>query len=190
MKWVVGSIAVLVAFVVGVGVGWVARGRKPTEPARTTHVAYTYTYTPPPPPVPTVATPPRPWVEDTEPFAWPTAPAKADITAIDATHYLVRRSYLDHVLENQATLMKEARIVPDIVDGGTAGIRIYGVRKDSTLAQFGLQNGDRVETINGLALFHPEDALEAYSHIRKSTRFVIGIDRRGKHLDLHYLVAP
>ena len=188
MKWVIGSIAVLVAFVVGVGVGWVARGRKPMERTHHTHVAYTYT--PPPRPVPTVTTPPPPWVEDTEPFAWPTGPAKADITAIDATHYLVRDSYLGHVLENQATLMKEARIVPEMVDGGTAGVRVFGIRVGSTLARFGLQNGDRVDTINGMPIARPESALEAYTRIKKSTRFVIGIERRGTHLDLHYLVAP
>src|SRR5512142_2224178 len=143
MKWVVGSVAVLVAFVMGVGVGWLARAHQPVAHAQS--ATPLPTYTPPlPPPIATTPRAPTPWVEDTETFAWPKGPARADIVAVDATHYLVRRSYVDTVIANQNTLMREARIVPAYEDGGVTGIRIFGVTPTSTLGRFGIQNGDTI----------------------------------------------
>ena len=180
----------LVALVAGVAIGWIGRGH---EDARAHHHAHAaYTYVPPPPPVPVTAPPPSatPWVEDTEPYSWPTGPAKADITAVDPTHYVVRRSYLDYVLKNQATLLRTARIVPERVDAGPARIRIFGVTPTSTLGRFGFENGDAVESINGLSLGAPENALEAYTRLSKAERVSVQVERRGTPLELHYLLVP
>ena len=191
MKWVVGSIAVLVALVAGVAIGWIARGR---QDARAHHHAHTaYTYVPPPPPVPTPVSPApsvTSWTEDPEAYAWPPGPTTADITAVDATHYVVRRSYLDYVLQNQATLLRTARIVPELVDGGPARIRVFGVRPGTTPSRFGFLNGDALESVNGLPLGAPENALEAYTRLSKAERVVVHVERHGSPLDLHYLLAP
>jgi hypothetical protein len=95
MKWVIGSIAVLVALGVGILVGWVMRGRA-DEPLWKEHVAKMSAPPPvtrPPPfttPSPsTTTTRPRAWVDDTQPFAWPSS-ASDDVVAVDATHYLVK----------------------------------------------------------------------------------------------------
>lgn len=187
MKWVVGSIAVLIAFVVGVAVGWTLRARQPTEVARPAITAAAPAPPPPTPPTPVASASAAPrWTEDTETFAWPLV-ASDDVVAVDATHYLVRRSFLERQLaENR---FNEARIVPAYADGGVTGVRIFGVRPSSSLARFGLKNGDTLETINGVSLASPDKALEAYTHVREGTSFVLALERNGAHVDLHYRVV-
>jgi general secretion pathway protein C len=103
------------------------------------------------------------------------------ITKISETEYNVERSVVDHVLENQAELMKSARIVPEKgPDGKTVGIRLFGVRPDTLLGSLGLKNGDRLETINGFNLASPEEALNAYARLRTAGKLSLSVTRRGQ----------
>jgi hypothetical protein len=90
----------------------------------------------------------------------------------------ITRRGLDLLLEHQGTILR-ARVVPDIVNGQTAGIRIYGVSPGSVLARLGFENGDRLETIGGHTLTDPTKALEAYAAMRHATTIPLGIHRRG-----------
>jgi general secretion pathway protein C len=85
------------------------------------------------------------------------------------------------VLENQAELMRSARIVPEQgADGKTVGIRLFGLRPDTLLGTLGLENGDRLETINGFNLASPEEALNAYARLRTANKLAVKLTRRGK----------
>jgi len=138
--------------------------------------------TPPPPPPTAIPI----WTEDTEVFAWPSK-ASDDVVVIDATHYLVKRAFLEKALANQ-DLQKSVRMIPAMVDGGIIGVKIFGVRADSTAAKLGLKNGDTLESLNGLPLGSPDDALLAYSHVRTSKRFVLTLERAGASMAIHYRV--
>lgn len=190
MKWVVGSVAVLVALVAGVLIGWVARARQDEHLFyEMQHLGSAH------PPAPTaLVTPPSPshaaWVEDSAPTPAPTAPLTGDVVAIDPTHYVVREAWAKTHLDDAADLVSGARFLPVVVDGGVAAVRAFGVRRGGTLAQLGIQNGDTIETLNGISLATPDTALEAYAQGSKSKKLVLGIERRGAHMDLHYLVAP
>jgi general secretion pathway protein C len=68
-----------------------------------------------------------------------------------------------------------------------AGIRLFGIRSDSLLGLLGIQNGDRLESINGFALGSPAEALEAYARLNRSPNLNLRLNRRGRPLgiDLH-----
>lgn len=112
----------------------------------------------------------------------PALPAEiADkIQKISDTEFAVDRSVIDNVLENQAQLMRSARIVPEQKDGKTVGIRLFGIRPDTLLGTLGLQNGDRLEKINGFDMASPEKALEAYARLRTAPSLSVQLTRRGK----------
>lgn len=112
----------------------------------------------------------------------PALPAEiADkIQKISDTEFAVDRSVIDNVLENQAQLMRSARIVPEQKDGKTVGIRLFGIRPDTLLGTLGLQNGDRLEKINGFDMASPEKALEAYARLRTAPNLSVQLTRRGK----------
>jgi len=75
-------------------------------------------------------------------------------------------------------LLKSARIVPEQRDGKTIGVRIFGSSPDTEAGKLGLQNGDRIEAINGEALERPEQLAQRAEHLSLS------LSRRGNPLQL------
>jgi general secretion pathway protein C len=133
------------------------------------------------------ATPPPP-----QPGAPPRGPAPvpADIAAkiqrVSANEFNVDRSVVDKILENQAELMKSARIVPEQKDGKVVGIRLFGIRPDTLLGTLGFENGDRLEAINGFNMASPEKALEAYARLRTASSLNVKLNRRGQATTVDY----
>ena len=107
------------------------------------------------------------------------AEIKSKILKLSDTEFNIDRSVVDKILENQAELMKSARIVPESKDGKVVGIRLFGIRPETLLGTLGLQNGDRLESINGFNMGSPEKALEAYARLRTASQLDVSVNRRG-----------
>ena len=86
-----------------------------------------------------------------------------NIHAVSETKYTVPQTFVDKILQNQAELMRSARIVPHEENGQVVGVKLYGIRRNSLLGKLGLQNGDLLRTINGFDMASPDTALEAYA---------------------------
>jgi general secretion pathway protein C len=110
------------------------------------------------------------------------------IQKISDTEFHVDRSVVDKILENQADLMRSARIVPEQKDGKVVGVRMFGIRPDTLLGTLGLQNGDRLETINGFNMASPEKALEAYARLRTANNLNVKVTRRGAPMSIDYRI--
>jgi general secretion pathway protein C len=93
---------------------------------------------------------------------------------------------VDKILENQAELMRQARIVPEQENGKVVGIRLFGVRPDTLLGTLGMENGDRLEKINGFDMTSPESALEAYARLRTADHLTVSLNRRGQPTNVDY----
>ncbi len=110
------------------------------------------------------------------------------IKKLSGTEYEVARSAVDKILENQADLMKEARIVPETVDGKVVGVKLFGIRPGKILSSIGLQNGDRLDSINGFDIGSPEKALEAYARLRTAEKIQVKVNRGGQAVVIDYAV--
>ena len=108
------------------------------------------------------------------------------IHQVSETQFNVDKGVVDNILENQAQLMSSARIVPEQKDGKVVGIRLFGVRPDTLLGKLGLQNGDRLDSINGFEMASPEKALEAYARLRTADKLTVQVTRRGKPTTLDF----
>jgi general secretion pathway protein C len=108
------------------------------------------------------------------------------IQKVSANEYNIDRAVVDKILENQADLMRQARIVPEQENGRVVGIRLFGVRADTLLGTLGMQNGDRLQTINGFEMGSPEKALEAYARLRTADKLTISLNRNGANMNLDY----
>src|SRR5690606_34061284 len=102
--------------------------------------------------------------------------------------YNIDRGVVDKILENQADLMRQARIVPEQENGRVVGIRLYGVRQETLLGVLGMENGDRLQTINGYDMSSPEKALAAYARLRTADRLTISLARRGQSMNVDDVV--
>jgi len=138
--------------------------------------------TPAPAPAPETPPPPTPGRGPT-----PLPPEiAAKIQKVSDTEFHVDRSVVDKILEDQAELMRSARIVPEQKDGKVVGVRLFGIRPDTLLGKLGLQNGDRLETINGYNMASPEKALEAYARLRTANGLSVKVNRRGSPVGIQY----
>ena len=108
------------------------------------------------------------------------------IQKVSATEFNIDRGVVDKILENQSELMRQARIVPEQENGKVVGIRLFGVRPDTLLGVLGMENGDRLQTINGFDMASPEKALEAYARLRTADKLVVQVNRRGANMNLDY----
>ncbi len=108
------------------------------------------------------------------------------IQKVSATEFNVDRSVVDQILENQAELMRSARIVPEQENGKVVGIRLFGIRPDTLLGTLGLENGDRLDSINGFNMASPEKALEAYARLRTADHLTVTINRRGAPTNIDF----
>jgi general secretion pathway protein C len=141
-------------------------------------------FKPPPPPSASVAAAPPPVAAS---GAGPVSDdIKNGIQKISATEFNIDRGVVDKILENQAELMRQARIVPEQENGKVVGIRLFGVKPDTLLGTLGMENGDRLEKINGFDMTSPEKALEAYARLRTADHLTVGLNRRGAETNLDY----
>ncbi len=193
MKWVVGIIAVMLAFVAGFALGWTLRrpmvrvetaATPSPSPIPSPSPSLSPSPTPPPPPSPSLSR----WTEDAAPFTWPATRAPAhQVLKVDDTHYVVDGGFIDDLLANQSKLAS-ARMVPVYEDGGVVGVRLFGIRADSALAKLGIQNGDRLVSLNGVPLSDPAATLEAYTKTRAAKNLALEVVRREAPLTIHYRV--
>jgi general secretion pathway protein C len=108
------------------------------------------------------------------------------INKVNETQFNIERGLVDKVLQNQAALMRSARIVPHERNGEVVGVKLYGIRRNSLLGNLGLQNGDLLRTINGYDMTSPDKALEAYSKLRSANALSVAVQRRGKPITVTY----
>jgi general secretion pathway protein C len=111
---------------------------------------------------------------------------KNGIQKVGPNEYNIDRGVVDKILENQAELMRQARIVPEQENGKVVGIRLFGVRPETLLGTLGMENGDRLEKINGFDMASPEKALEAYARLRTADHLTVSVNRRGQEMNLDY----
>lgn len=102
--------------------------------------------------------------------------------------YTVCRGLVNKVLENQAELMRAARIIPHEEDGRVVGIKLYGIRRNSLLGKLGLQNGDMLRNINGFDVTNPNKALEAFTKLQSASNISLAAVRRGSAMSVEYSI--
>lgn len=112
----------------------------------------------------------------------------AKIQKVSDSEFHIDRAVVEKILGDQAELMKSARVVPDTQDGKVVGVRLFGIRPDTLLGTLGIQNGDRLETINGFDMASPEKALEAYMRLRTADGLKVQVNRRGAPMTIDYKI--
>jgi general secretion pathway protein C len=108
------------------------------------------------------------------------------IQKISPTEFKIERGVVDKILENTAALMTQVRIVPEKDGEKSTGIRLFGVKPDSLLGVLGMENGDKLQTINGFDMTNPEKALEAYARLRTADHLTVAVNRKGANTNLDY----
>jgi general secretion pathway protein C len=127
----------------------------------------------------------------------PSAPAPAAATAggngyavksIGENRWVIPREEAEKARGNLNELLKQARMVPNIVNGQTDGFSVQMIRPNSLLDLLGLKVGDIVMQVNGMDLNSPEKALQIFQQLREAKHISIGVRRNGSPLTFEYEV--
>jgi hypothetical protein len=110
------------------------------------------------------------------------------IRAVSDTEYLILDDATDELFGEQS-LMRSARIIPNLEDGEPHGFKVYGIRPTSVAGRLGIHNGDTILTVNGREINGPDTAMEVYASSRGANRVEVEIDRRGEHRTHVYRVV-
>jgi general secretion pathway protein C len=87
-------------------------------------------------------------------------------------------------------LFTQARVVPSFVNGAPRGFKLFAIRPDSIFTRLGLKNGDALQRVNGFTLDSPTGALEAFNHLRGSSRIELELERDGQPVRKTYAIEP
>jgi general secretion pathway protein C len=143
------------------------------------------------PPAVAVAAPPPtppPASEPGNPEAELASAVDKGVKRVDDTHYEIDRALVDKILGDPSTVMRQARIVPSIVNGKPNGFKMYAIRPNSVFAKIGMQNGDTISSINGFDMTSPDKALEVYTKVRSASALSISLVRRGQPVAMEYSI--
>lgn len=116
------------------------------------------------------------------------ADLEAGITRNSDTNYTVNRALMERVLSQQDALFRSTRLIPNEENGSVNGMKIYGIRRSSVLGRLGIQNGDVLQTVNGLPMTSADALMAAYSGLSRAGTFTIQVVRRGQTMNLQYTV--
>jgi general secretion pathway protein C len=111
----------------------------------------------------------------------------ARVTRQGESSFRIARSLFDEAIAG-GSMMTSARVVPHRDGERVTGLTLGGIRRGSTLAQIGLQNGDVLQSINGHDLTSPDRALEAYTKLREADRFSVTLVRGGRTRSFEYTI--
>lgn len=97
-----------------------------------------------------------------------------------------------YVLENQGTLVEEIKFRPYLGQGGAMqGVLLDDVPAGSHAARRGLQKGDIVRSVNGIALTSSEisNSLSSNDSVVKASTVSVVVERQGRTITLQFDVA-
>jgi general secretion pathway protein C len=109
-------------------------------------------------------------------------------TALGPNAYSLTRQDVENTLSNMGQLFNQVRVVPAFTNGVPRGFKLFAIRPDSIFTRLGLKNGDSLQRVNGFTLDSPTSALEAFNHLRGSSRIELELERDGQPLRKTYTI--
>lgn len=118
----------------------------------------------------------------------PPAPRRGDagIVRVDPGTWRVSREVILDNFTNVGSLSSQATVTPYFVQGQQQGFRLSQIRAGGVLQQIGLQDGDVLQTVNGLNIHSPQEALQAYQQLQTESTVRLSVLRNNSPTTLTY----
>jgi type II secretion system protein C len=100
--------------------------------------------------------------------------------------WTIAKAEVESLRTDMGAMMTQVRVVPNFADGQPDGFKVFAIRPGSLFAKIGLQNGDVIKNINGIAIQTPEQAMAAYQRLSSETSIKIELVRRNENKTLTY----
>ncbi|MDF1580274.1 MAG: type II secretion system protein GspC [Desulfuromonadales bacterium] len=118
----------------------------------------------------------------------PSPDAGTVIKQVGDNRWVIPRDEAQQARGNLNELLKQARMEPLILDGKTNGFVVKMIRPRSLLALLGIEKGDLLKSVNGMALDGPEKALQIFQQLREANTITINLIRQGTPQTFEYAI--
>lgn len=115
----------------------------------------------------------------------------SDIRQEGENSFQIKRSDLDKYTSDLPSILRQARMVPNIIPGSGGridGFRFVSIQPDSVYSKLGFKPGDIIKGVNGEAVTSPTQAMEMYNALKSSDKIVLKVSRDGKDEDYNYSI--
>jgi general secretion pathway protein C len=102
--------------------------------------------------------------------------------------YLVDRREVEHAVSNLNEVITQARAVPVLQDGKSAGFKLFSIRPNSIFQKIGLVDGDIVQRVNDTELTDPSKAVGLLEEIQSMDQVRVNFMRSGKQQTFTYTI--
>jgi general secretion pathway protein C len=102
--------------------------------------------------------------------------------------YLVDRREVEHAVANLNEVITQARAVPVLQEGKSAGFKLFSIRPNSIFQKIGLVDGDIVQRVNDTELTDPSKAVGLLEEIQSMNQVRVGFMRSGKQQTFTYTI--
>jgi S1-C subfamily serine protease len=102
--------------------------------------------------------------------------------------YINKEKLMAQAGQNMASLARDFRTSPNIVDGKPSGISIVQVGADPISSKSGLKPGDIVKSINGTRVNSMDEILAQGEKLKGKPEVRVVIERDGRHRTLVYKI--
>jgi len=108
------------------------------------------------------------------------------VVAVDEGSWKISKSVVANARANLSSLLKTARVIPQVNNGKTIGFKVVELQKGSLLTQIGLRIGDLIVKINDVELNSPEKALQIFQQVREANNLSLSLVRNGQPKTFEY----
>jgi general secretion pathway protein C len=102
--------------------------------------------------------------------------------------YLVDRREVEHAVANLNEVITQARAVPVLEEGKSAGFKLFSIRPNSIFQKIGLVDGDIVQRVNDTELTDPSKAVGLLEEIQSMDQVRVNFVRSGKQQTFTYTI--
>jgi type II secretion system protein C len=102
--------------------------------------------------------------------------------------YAVDRREVEYAVENLNTIITQMRAVPYLRDGASLGFRVFNIRPESLFERMGLKNGDVIQSVNGIELSSPSQALGLLNSVASADELQVNLLRNNQPNTLTYAI--
>lgn len=103
-----------------------------------------------------------------------------NIRRLAEDRYSVPRRDVDEVMRDPTTLLSQARVAPRFEEGEMVGLQVSSIQAGSVLENVGIENGDVITELNGLAINSAEQLPKAMEEMSQAGEITFVIERDGE----------
>lgn len=108
------------------------------------------------------------------------------VQQINDTNWRISSERAEQIRSNIATVVRQARVEPVVVQGQTQGFMVKYIQPGTLLTDMGLKRGDVIKQVNGIALDSPEKGLQVFQQLRESKNMDLSIVRNNTPITFKY----